>query len=249
MSIRMKNLVLFMTLTMISSRLLLEVNALATLPPLTPYSDPIALLDTHYFSATSNWLIPGHIMQGRHPGSGRGSATERVRAIVQDAGCTTFVCLQAECPPPDGSCTSFGGSNEWKTNPMPGFTSYVQDARQAAAESSGSKPEPKFVHFGIRDMNTAESLEELTSFVNHLKERVLHDDEVLYCHCWGGKGRAGLILACLLGALYADMTADEALERVQTYCSLRNRGIGTQLKSPETDAQKEQVREYYALRS
>jgi hypothetical protein len=188
-------------------------------------------------------------MQGRHPGSGRGSATERVRAIIQDAGCTTFVCLQAECAPPDGSCTSFGGSDEWKTNPNPGFISYAQDARQAAATSSSGQPEPQFVHFGIRDMNTAESLDELSLFVNHLKQRV-HDGEVLYCHCWGGKGRAGLVSACLLGALYEGMTADEALVRVQTYCSLRNQGgIGTQLKSPETDAQKEQVREYYALRS
>jgi hypothetical protein len=191
-------------------------------------------------------------MQGRHPGSGRGSATERVRAIVQDAGCTTFVCLQAESPPESSaSCTSFGGSDEWKTNPMPGFIPYAQDAQQAAAASSDGKPEPKFVHFGIRDMSTAESLEELSLFVNHLKQRVLDDGEVLYCHCWGGKGRAGLVSACLLGALYEEMTANEALERVQTYCSLRNQGgIGTQLKSPETDSQKEQVREYYAaLRS
>jgi protein-tyrosine phosphatase len=133
---------------------------------------------------------------------------------------------------------------------MPGFISYAQDAQQAAAASTSGKSEPiQFVHFGIRDMSTAESLEELSLFVNHLKQRV-HNGEVLYCHCWGGKGRAGLVSACLLGALYEGMTADEALERVQTYCSLRNQGgIGTQLKSPETDSQKEQVREYYALRS
>jgi len=32
-------------------------------------------------------------------------------------------------------------------------------------------------------------------------------------HCWGGRGRAGVLGACLLGDLYG-INADEALSRV-----------------------------------
>ena len=36
----------------------------------------------------------------------------------------------------------------------------------------------------------------------------------VYLHCWGGRGRAGTMGACLLTALHG-LSADEALERVQ----------------------------------
>lgn len=36
----------------------------------------------------------------------------------------------------------------------------------------------------------------------------------VYAHCWGGRGRAGTLGACLLARIYG-MPADEALQRVQ----------------------------------
>lgn len=38
--------------------------------------------------------------------------------------------------------------------------------------------------------------------------------EVLYVHCWGGRGRAGTVGACLLASLYG-IDAEQALARVQ----------------------------------
>jgi len=38
--------------------------------------------------------------------------------------------------------------------------------------------------------------------------------EKLYIHCWGGRGRAGLVGACFLREAYG-ISADEALTRVQ----------------------------------
>ncbi len=38
--------------------------------------------------------------------------------------------------------------------------------------------------------------------------------EVLYVHCWGGRGRAGTVAACLLASLYG-VDAEQALARVQ----------------------------------
>ena len=41
-------------------------------------------------------------------------------------------------------------------------------------------------------------------------------------HCFAGRGRTGLVAACLLGELYEQgMEAAEALERVSTYYRLR----------------------------
>jgi len=233
------------------------------LPPLVPLDDVDTLRQQHFFSPTSNWVIPGKVMQGRNPNSGRGSAKERVRALRQEGGISTFVCLQAEIAPlrlENCDCQVMGGSQDYQTNPMPGFTSYAQDALDVMPPASVP---PQFVHFGIRDFQPAESLEELTTLITHLQQRVLlsvETDEILYIHCWGGKGRAGLVSACLLGALYnysseeegtnknITMDAEEALQRIQTYCSLRNQGMGTEIKSPETEGQKQQVRDFFKFK-
>jgi protein-tyrosine phosphatase len=95
-------------------------------------------------------------------------------------------------------------------------------------------------HFGIPDRSVAPSLEALDAAVFDLRRRVLNGDW-LYLHCWGGRGRTGLVAACLLGALYKELVdAEEALDRVQTYYNLREEGL-----SPETEEQKEQVRDWF----
>lgn len=74
----------------------------------------------------------------------------------------------------------------------------------------------------------------------------------MYLHCWGGRGRTGLIAACLLGALYGDMDAEQALARVQCYYDLRQplgRDFSAARKlSPETEEQKNQVRDWYSFK-
>jgi alanine transaminase len=59
-------------------------------------------------------------------------------------------------------------------------------------------------------------------------------------HCWGGRGRAGLVGACLLVAAYG-LSAEEALLRVQrAFDTRRDNGR----LSPETDEQRELVRAF-----
>lgn len=72
--------------------------------------------------------------------------------------------------------------------------------------------------------------------------------------CVARSGRTGLIACCLLGRLYDELDAEEALERVGRYYQLRA-SFGAAASraqdgmSPETLPQREQVREYFALRS
>jgi len=233
----------------------------AILPPLPPrttvQTNPASLFPTHYFSGDSHWVIPGHLMQGRHPGTSNNdddsssSMAARIDAILKNGKCTTFACLQAEVDPREYvplsnemDLTTLGGSELWKSDSA-SFASYSEDAVRIAKEMDTNTPQ--FVHYGIVDMNTAVSLESLIDVVLHLADRIRNKHEVIYMHCWGGKGRAGLVSACLLGVLYPEIKdADEALERIQAYCNVRSRGAkGVFYHSPETDAQKGQVSEFY----
>jgi len=103
-------------------------------------------------------------------------------------------------------------------------------------EAAGS--DASFLHFGIPDLSVAESLESLDALVADLARRVARS-EGLYLHCWGGRGRTGLVAACLLGALY-NVEAEEALQRVQLYHDQRGPERGG--LSPETEEQKQQAR-------
>ena len=68
----------------------------------------------------------------------------------------------------------------------------------------------------------------------------LTNEQRLYVHCWGGRGRAGTVGAALLALLYG-MSADEALERVQR--AFDTRGDDNR-RSPETEEQRAYVRRF-----
>lgn len=69
----------------------------------------------------------------------------------------------------------------------------------------------------------------------------LRAGEKLYVHCWGGRGRSGMVGATLLARLYG-ITADEALSRVQRAFDCRAALGGESHKVPETDEQFDFVR-------
>ena len=214
-----------------------HLSAAVMLPPLPSLDDKTALLASHRFSEAANWLIPGHVLLGANPTKGRGSALKRLTPIRCDAGCNTFVNLQEEVPPID--------SDDAEALCCP--ENYASAARECPAEP------PVFVRYPIEDLRPAPSMEFLSDCIDDLAERV-RSGEVLYIHCFAGRGRTGLIACCLLGALYEGMDAEEALGRVGAYYQTRvsfNAGQGRAADgmSPETEPQREQVRQYFASRS
>ncbi|KAL7531503.1 hypothetical protein ACHAXR_008097, partial [Thalassiosira sp. AJA248-18] len=192
---------------------------------------------SHSFSDTAHWVIPGVLMQGKRP------QVEQISKILRLTNCRTFACLQAECLPEKGSILlDDGGVQDWKCDPM-NSPAYCDEVQAITNEIGG--PSPVFLHYGIRDMSTVERFDGLLRVVSELANRI-RSGEKIYLHCWGGKGRAGLVAACLLMELYRDIDADVALEYIQTFCQLRNmEGDSVQYTSPETEKQKEQVREYF----
>lgn len=224
------------------------------LPPL-PHNRPIHsaadydLRKSHSFTDTAHWVIPGMLMQGERP------LVDQISNILKETNCpTTFACLQAECVPEVGSILLHdGGVQDWKCDPM-NLPTYCKEVQAAAAaiitkEVIAIPPPPSspiFLHYGIRDMNTAKSMNGLVHVVSDLANRI-RLGETIYLHCWGGKGRAGLVAACLLIELYPDIDAKSALEYIHAFCQLRNTEgkENVHYMSPETEDQKEQVREYY----
>lgn len=206
------------------------------LPSLPSLDQPDALRASHGFSEAANWLVPGHVLLGANPSKGRGGCLNRV-VSYSEAGCSTWVSLQAELPPMDSD------------QPFPfGLENYAVEARAVAPTTQAGSA--RFVRFPIEDLRPAESVEWLSGVVDELAARVLQG-EVLYLHCFAGRGRTGLVAACLLGKLYPGIGAEEALQRVGAYYRLRaSYGVSASRAqdgmSPETEPQRQQVRDFYA---
>ena len=221
------------------------------LPELLPVANDVeGLYDAHHFTATSNWLVPQHVLLGDYPGPRAAiypsevvggwerdaqrdveRARQRIGEICRAAKVNTFVQLQSELPPQDA----------W--SPVPGdrtneLAPYAADARAACGG------DVTFIHFPIDDFKTANSLPALAKLVHSLADRI-RNGNVVYIHCLGGRGRTGLLAACLLGVLY-DVSAEEALERVQAYFWTRFGRKEPTVTSPETEEQREQVRAFFA---
>lgn len=58
----------------------------------------------------------------------------------------------------------------------------------------------EFLHFPIEDLSIPEK-EALDRLLEDLEQRV-RSGEKLYIHCWGGRGRAGLVASCLLAKTF-----------------------------------------------
>ncbi|KAJ1450297.1 protein-tyrosine phosphatase-like protein [Pelagophyceae sp. CCMP2097] len=207
-------------------------GAVQKLPPLPRLDLPAALLASHGFSETANWLVPGLVLVGANPHKGPENLAFRLASIRGDAGCGTFVSLQREA------------------EEQAKFGDYHPAARLVRAID---KVEPTFLRLPIEDFQPAESLSWIEGHVQMLADRVA-DGEIVYMHCAAGRGRTGLMAACLLGALYEGLNAEEALKRVGAYYRLRDHFKTAESPkpplndtSPETETQFQQVRDFYSL--
>ncbi|KXZ46719.1 hypothetical protein GPECTOR_41g684 [Gonium pectorale] len=234
-----------------------EASGLPSLPALdATYESTVAFTDF------ANWLIPGSVLLGRYPYVEpsrclrREQGEEQLKKILE-TGVTTLVSLQAELPPQEKM--TLAGSH--------GFLPYKATADLIRSSLNGPPPMeiveglrnpqldkflPKrkrqgapynpvtlqFVHSPIPDLHVPGSTE-LRALLQDLQQR-LAKGEKLYVHCWGGRGRAGTVGACLLAEMY-DLSADECLERVQRAFDTRHDGGR---RSPETEEQVAFVRGY-----
>ncbi|KAL7533035.1 hypothetical protein ACHAWF_004317 [Thalassiosira exigua] len=200
-----------------------------------------------------NWLIPQLIMIGQYPGSTPESNGPSVREcqlhiqnMVQDANVSMFCCLQTEVPSQDDDIGWKGGEVYLEPAyrrefPRP-FTRYGPLAQ------SYTDSQLTFHHNPIEDLSVPTCNDALLSLLSRILQHLEGGNAgAVYLHCWGGRGRAGLIGSCLASLLFPELSPREILDWVQ-------RGYDSRLgaksmrqglrRSPQTEQQRWFVREF-----
>ena len=203
-----------------------------------------------------NWLVPNVVMIGQYPGmtpeSNGPSQKEcnvHIQNMVCDANISLFCCLQSEvsCQTDDNAWASGGIYLEpyyRREFPRP-FTRYSTIAQEMNREV-------QFVHNPIEDLNVptcnASLLNLLSRLIQHLEAD--RDGNAMYIHCWGGRGRAGLIGSCLVSLLFPELSSKQVLDHVQSAYSSRagaDAMPSVLSRSPQSEQQRLFVKEFVGL--
>lgn len=121
----------------------------------------------------------------------------------------------------------------------------------------------QFHHAPILDLSTPDSSSLLNLLSTLLESLILQNPHgeteeknginshggggAVYIHCWGGRGRAGLVSACLLSLIFPELSAEKCLDWVQRGYDSRDgaRFMSPGLrKSPQTATQRLFVRDF-----
>ena len=215
-------------------------------------------------------------MVGQYPGQNpeangptADEAKEHIRSVVADAGIRTFCCLQSEVPAQDDDMSwkeaekSGGGvyldgyaRAMW---PKP-FTWYAPMVREVMECEDSSAESIRYLHVPIEDLTVPDSsgefyglLGELLAIMDETTDNASSSgaDGGIYMHCWGGRGRAGLVSSCLLSLLYPELDATQVLDLVQSGYDSRagaDRMPKALSRSPQTEEQREFVRLFVSRR-
>eukprot|EP00696_Hemimastix_kukwesjijk_P019944 gnl/Hemi2/940_TR332_c0_g1_i1.p2 gnl/Hemi2/940_TR332_c0_g1~~gnl/Hemi2/940_TR332_c0_g1_i1.p2 ORF type:complete len:226 (-),score=62.21 gnl/Hemi2/940_TR332_c0_g1_i1:167-844(-) len=193
--------------------------------PLVQPQDRLAFRGPH---SRANWVVPGRVLAGCFPGivSGEPEAIGRGRlADILLQGVNVFVCVQSEAP----FCNVPYKADVEALWPVYG--------RPFDAET-GLHRELAFRQHSVADGTVFSTDTEVEALVQDLIQ-CIHNGDVLYVHCWGGHGRTGIVVSCLLAALY-DLSAEAAMTRVQMYHDCREDRFGGMLTSPHSPATPQQ---------
>ena len=154
------------------------------------------------------WLDPGRILAGEYPGSRRPEVSrDKVRRHLE-AGVRTFVDL---------------------TEPGE-LTPYAALARDEAARLG---VEVEHLRFPIRDLDLPASPGYMSTLLDAIEDAANRQPAV-YVHCWGGIGRTGTVIGCLLRR--RGWEPGDALAEVARLFGTVEKAPRRQ-RSPETDAQ------------
>lgn len=162
----------------------------------------------------SYWVEPGRLMIGSFPGGPGDAETRRRLEMLLSLGIRTFVSLMEEEPR--------------------GLHSYVEPLARLSAEAG---IECACLNFPIEDCSvpTPAQMNEIQAAMDESLAR----DRPVYAHCWGGRGRAGIVAGIWLIRSGA-ATPETVLEEIGR---LRGRDP-REYPSPETLEQQAFVRSF-----
>ena len=200
----------------------------------------------------ANWLLEGRLMVGQYPhcqparpGPSVKDAERHLRRVIS-AGVDTFVCLQAELPAQNDASAwpakgvRFKDPSDRSRWPG-GFVRYAASADGIAAELG--RPKLRYLHFRISDLSVPLDIQ---AFYGLLSEVVSHYEAgggAVYLHCWGGRGRAGLVGACVVSLLRQELDEEAVLQTVQAAYGTRQ-GASEMPRALQRSPQMEEQREF-----
>ena len=225
----------------------------------------------------ANWLLKDKIMIGQYPnqtpesnGPTLSCAQNHIDSLVIQSNIRLFCCLQSEIPAQDDyvSWENMNGKayfeKEYERKNFPHFfrhyaplvqqsyTKLKNEKRNSRMDEGGNRKDdlvpPTFLHSPIIDLSTPDTSSQLYETLSSLLETLENrPDCAIYIHCWGGRGRAGLVGACLLSLLFPQLSSSEILEWVQrgydTRYGAEDMPFGLK-QSPQTTPQREFVRKF-----
>ncbi len=166
------------------------------------------------------WVIPGRLLAGEYPGSTDPVKAARKRQVLLDAGVGSYVDLTE-------ADELAGGGQPLKP---------YHELLIAEAQDRGLSL-PEHHRFEIPDTYIIDEAG-YDSILEHIRQE-LERGEVVYVHCWGGKGRTGTVIGSWL-------IEQEGLDYAGTLRRLRELRSGTRkahLRVPDTEAQHEVLRQ------
>ncbi len=98
----------------------------------------------------------------------------------------------------------------------------------------------KIYNFPITDFSIPE-INQMISILDKIDE-LLSNNENVYVHCWGGNGRTGTVIGCWLRR--HNISGEDALDKIMEWRSKTLFGSDFYSESPETEEQKEFVRNW-----
>lgn len=125
------------------------------------------------------WAVPGQLLAGAYPGDPDSARAEaKIQRLLQ-AGVRVFVSLME----PDetdhhGNC----------------FAPY-EDTVLAIARETGLE-DVQCLRFPIRDVSVPDSRQ--MDRILKVIEQTIQEGHTVYVHCWGGRGRTGIVVGCYL---------------------------------------------------
>lgn len=151
------------------------------------------------------WVEPGRLLAGEYPGEKNhpGKAAANINLLV-DVGVRSFVDLTE-----DGELVAYD--------------------EHVAAAAAARGLDVRHVRVPIRDFSTADAAT-YDRIVDHIGDEV--ERGVVYVHCWGGIGRTGTVVGCLL--VDGGLSGEAAIARL---AELRAGSRKVRMEAPQTPAQ------------
>lgn len=159
------------------------------------------------------WVDPGAVMAGPYPGAMDPDEARRDIGGLLDAGVRTFIDL---------------------TDRGDRLDPYIEVAEELAGESGYDVDRRPFPIVDL-SIPSPELMRAILDAVGAAAAR----GRIPYIHCWGGVGRTGTVIGCLL--IEDGVPADEVMGRI---AGMRRRTLRAGRRAPETAEQRRFIREW-----